>query len=117
MGYEFEFDRLLKEINNSLSRGIALNLAELTKEFNTPVQSLVKSGWVSSNCSDILFINLTPLTVLVNGNVTVNNYPLRPGDFVGWMGNNAEINKDTYVVNFESAATSVIVLKKLYTMK
>lgn len=109
-----EFEQLLKELRDAVRRGTQAEIDTLTKRFNTPVQTLVKSGWVTSNCSDILFVNLTPLTVVANGNITVNNYLLQPGGYVGWMGNNAELNEDTYIVNFESAATSCVILKKLY---
>jgi hypothetical protein len=110
-----ELDELIKRVTEAIKSGTEKELSELTREFNTPIQNLVATQWVSSNCSDIIFINYTPLTVLVNGNISVNNYILQPGGFFGVNGNNAEINRDTYNVIFGSAATNCVVIKKLYT--
>ena len=115
--FNLHFEQLLKQVLEAVKDGTCKELEQLTREFNTPVQKIVRTQWVNSNCSDIMFINLTPLTVIVNGNIQINNYVLQPGGFVGFMGNNAEINVDTYNVVFDSAATSCVVLKKLYTKK
>ena len=113
----FEFETLLQRLTDHIKAGTEANIEQLTREFNTPVQNFVKTQWVNSNCSDIMFINLTPLTVTTNGNIQVNNYILRPGDFISLNGNNAEINRDTYNVVFDSAATLCTVVKKLYTKR
>lgn len=113
----FEFEDLLKRVTESIKQGTERELAELTKEFNTPIMNIVRTQWVSSNCSDIIFINYTPLTVTVNGNIQVNNYILQPGGFFGVSGNNAEINRDQYNVVFDALATNCVVIKKLYTKK
>lgn len=112
----FEIDNLIKRVTEAVQLGSKKALDELTKEFNTPVQILVPNSnkWVTSNCSDIIFINTTPVTVTTNGNIYVDNYQLQPGGYVGYMGNNAEINRQQYVITFESASVSLIVLKKLY---
>jgi len=114
MSYNFEFEELIKRVTESIRLGTQKEIEVLCKEFNTPVQVMVKGGYVTSNCSDIMFINYTPLSVVSNGSCFVNNYELQPGGFVGWMGNNAEKNKDSYLVTFQSAVTKVVVLKKLY---
>lgn len=112
-----EFEQLIQRVSEAIKSGTQKELDALTKEFNSPIQNLVNTQWVTSNCSDIIFINYTPLTVTVNGNIQVNNYILQPGGFFGVMGNNAEINKDTYNVVFDSAATFCVVIKKLYVKK
>lgn len=114
---EWTFERLIETVRDAVKSGAKDTADILTKEYNTPIQTLVNTAWVTSNCSDILFVNLTPLSVVANGTVQVNNYVLQPGGFIGFSGNNAEINKDTYNVIFDSAATSVVVVKKLYTKK
>lgn len=114
---EFEFEKLIQRVSDAVRSGTERELAELMKEFNTPVQTMVKTGWVTSNCSDIIFINYTPLSVVSGGNIQINNYPLQPGGYVGFMGNNAEINRDTYNVTFDVSATLLVVIKKLYTKK
>lgn len=112
-----EFEKLIARVSEVIKAGQIDQIEKLTKEFNTPIQNLVATGWVTSNCSDIIFINYTPLTVVTGGNIQINNYVLQPGGFIGWMGNNAEINKDTYNVIFGPNATSCVVVKKLYTKK
>src|ERR1700692_2393507 len=113
----WEFDELLKAIKKGIQEGTASEWETLTKSFNTPIMNIVKTQWVTSNCSDIIFINLTPLTVLTNGNIQVNNYVLQPGGYFGVNGNNAEINTDQYNVVFDALATQCVVIKKLYTKK
>ncbi len=111
----WEFETLIKQVENAIALGSANALAELVKTFNTPVQNLVKGGWVTSNCSDIIFINVTPLSVSANGGISVDNYVLGPGAYIGFMGNNAEINTQQYNVTFQTAAIQCVVIKKLYT--
>lgn len=113
----WEIDTLVKYLTDAVKNGVQLQLDQLAKEFNSPVMNIVKTQWVTSNCSDIIFINYTPLSVAVNGDIQVNNYVLQPGGYFGVMGNNAEINKDSYNVVFNSAATNCVVIKKLYTKK
>jgi hypothetical protein len=113
----FEFEKLIERVTEAVKIGSQNALDDLTKEFNTPVQNFVKTQWVSSNCSDILFINYTPITVLTGGNIEVNNYILQPGGFIGFSGNNAEINRDQYNVVFGPNATLCTCVKKLYTKK
>lgn len=111
-----EFEHLIQKVTQAVNQGTQAEIEKLTKEFNTPFQVLVATGWVNSNCSDIIFINYTPLNT-ANGSVLVNNYELQPGGFVGFMGNNAEINRDQYNCVFQSAATKLWVIKKLYVNK
>jgi|ERR1700688_850047 len=113
----WEFDQLLAAIKQGIKDNTTAELEALTKSFNTPIQNLVRTQWVTSNCSDIIFINLTPLTVLTNGNIQVNNYILQPGGYFGVNGNNAELNTDQYNVVFDALATQCVVIKKLYTKK
>ena len=108
------FETLLKAIRLEINADSTKQLALLCKEYNTVFQNLVGSDWVSSDCSDILFVNITPLAT-VNGDIGVNNYPLQPGGFIGFMGNNAEINKTQYNVVFNTGAIQMWVFKKLYT--
>jgi hypothetical protein len=108
-----EFEILIKRVSEAIKRDTDKQIDLLSKEFNTPIQNIVATQWVHSNCSDIIFINYTPLGT-ANGNVQVNNYILQPGGFVSFGGNNAEINRDTYNVVFGSAATNCVVIKKLY---
>jgi hypothetical protein len=117
MAFDFEFNDLLRQVWAAIDAGTQSQLDALSTTFTTPIANLVKSQWVTSNCSDIFFINYTPLSVLTNGSVFVNNYELQPGGFYGVSGNNAEINTDTYNVVFGSAATKCVVIKKLYTKK
>lgn len=112
----FEFERIIQAVGEAVKTGVDRELVVLTKQFNTPIQNLVKTAWVSSNCSDIIFINLTPLGT-ANGTIQVNNYVLQPGGIFGVMGNNAEINTDSYNVVFGSGATICSVIKKLYVNK
>jgi hypothetical protein len=111
---DFEFNELLKQIASELKKGNSDELFMDTKEFNTPVQQMVSTGWVSSDCADILFINITPLLVTANGQIEVNNYPLDPGGYIGFSGNNAEKNVDRYNVVFGTAATKCIIVKRMY---
>jgi hypothetical protein len=112
-----DIETFFKQITDHIRTGTDKEIEQLTRRFNTPVMNIVKTQWVNSNCSDIMFINKTPLTVVTNGNIQVNNYILAPGDFISISGNNAEINEDTYNVVFDSAATLCVVVKKLYTKR
>lgn len=113
----FEFEELIRRVEGAIKNGTEKELAQLCREFNSPVMNIVRSQWVTSNCSDILFINLTPQSVLSGGTINVNNYTLQPGGFFGVMGNNAEKNVDTYNVVFDTAATLCVIIKKLYVNK
>ncbi|MGH7954831.1 MAG: hypothetical protein ACREOZ_02600 [Gloeomargaritales cyanobacterium] len=85
--------------------------------FNTPSQNIVTTAWIGSDCSDICFINTTPLTVTANGFIDVDNLRLNPGDFVVYGADNGQLNESNYLVNFGSAATGCTVLRKKYTTK
>lgn len=111
-----EIDKLILAVTSAVKNSSERELEELTREFNTPIQNLVNTQWVTSNCSDIIFINYTPLGT-ANGNIQVNNYVLQPGGIFGVSGNNAEINRDTYNVVFDTGATNCVVIKKLYTRR
>lgn len=112
-----EFERQLNTLIEVMRDGNKKEIEKLTREFNTPIQNIVDSQWVTSNCSAIVFINYTPLSVVANGNIQVNNYILQPGGFFGISGNNSEINTDRYNVVFDSAATNCVIIKKLYVQR
>lgn|SRR5487761_801141 len=85
--------------------------------FNTPSQNIVTTAWVTSDCSDICFINTTPLSVTANGAINIDNLVLNPGDFVVYGADNGQLNESNYLVNFGSAATGCTILRKKYTNK
>lgn len=108
-----EFEKLIEKVSESIRKNGEKELSELSKTYNTPVATLIASAWVTSNCADIIFINLTPLGT-ANGTMQVNNYTLQPGGYLGITGNNAEINKQSYNVVFAAGATTCVVIKRLY---
>lgn len=105
---------LLEKIASTVKETGHKQLELLSGRYNTSIQNLVKTTNVSSNCPDILFLNATPATVLADGNVTIDNFILKPGDFIAINGNNGELNNYVYNVVFDINATKCVVIKRLY---
>ena len=84
-----------------------------------PLLQYYTDFWVyySSFVLNELVNDLTIINQNATGNITVNNVTLVPGQEFNAGGNNGEINKQTYTVNIDDAATGakVVVLLKRYS--
>lgn len=64
------------------------------QRFITKVENVTPlTKFCESNCNEIMFINKSPVNI-----VTVENFPLGPGQFVTIGGNADEIDTTTYRV-------------------
>lgn len=83
------------------------------QKYDVNIRIIVESGWITSDCADITFINTAP--VVGGDNVSVKGMVLTPGQFMCVTANDGEMDVTQWEAIFAGAGTpNLTVIRKVY---